>query len=56
MIAKLKEVLKVAEAKKMKETSRLNLDAELEEVKRKIEADALAKIHEEARSAKAGKE
>jgi hypothetical protein len=55
MIAKIKEALKAGEAKKTKETSRINLDAELDMVRAKIEADALARIKEEARAASAAK-
>lgn len=53
MIGKIKEALKASEARKAKETSRINLDAELDAVRAKLEADALEKIREEARAAHA---
>lgn len=53
MIAVIRTALKAGEKKKEKETSRINLDAELEAVRARLEAEAIAKIHEEAKAAHA---
>ncbi len=54
MIGKVLEALKAGSEKKKHETSRINLDAELEAVRAKIDADLIAKEAEERKTEKAG--
>lgn len=51
MIDKIRQALKAHEAKKAAETSRMNLDAELEAVRAQLDAEAI----EEGRKERAGK-
>lgn len=54
MLEKVKQALKSGDAKKKKETSRINLEAELDEVRAMIDAKAIEADAEERRAAKAG--